>query len=101
METYFLGTQAIIYVIDSADYMRIQEAKEELFKVLNSPDLKKPVLLVLANKQDLSNVLGTEDITKELELEKLEGYQWYVQRTCAVSGDGLIEGLAWLNSFFE
>jgi hypothetical protein len=36
-------------------------------------------------------------VTEKLGLYKLRsGRDWYVQRTSAVTGEGLIDGLAWL-----
>jgi len=48
---YFLNTQAIIFVVDSNDGSRLKEARDELWKVLESPELANAVLLVFANKQ--------------------------------------------------
>lgn len=48
---YFLNTQAVIFVVDSNDGTRLKEARDELWKVLESPELTNAVLLVFANKQ--------------------------------------------------
>ena len=50
MRNYFTG---IIFVIDSADRERIQEAKEELFRILDTQEMKGVPLVVINNKQDL------------------------------------------------
>merc|ERR1712137_696793 len=52
---YFLNTQAVIFVVDSNDQNRLKEARDELWKVLESPELTSAVVLVFANKQDLPN----------------------------------------------
>ena len=57
-----------------------------------------PPLLVLANKQDLPNAKPVSEITEALGLHKLRNRQWYIQATCAVTGDGLYEGLDWLSN---
>jgi GTPase SAR1 family protein len=49
---YFQDAQAIIFVIDSNDRDRIDDAAEELNKLLKEEQLKNAVLLVLANKKD-------------------------------------------------
>ena len=41
----------LIFVVDSNDRERVQEAKEELARMLNEDELRDAVLLVFANKQ--------------------------------------------------
>eukprot|EP01088_Endostelium_zonatum_P000950 TRINITY_DN11224_c0_g1_i1.p1 TRINITY_DN11224_c0_g1~~TRINITY_DN11224_c0_g1_i1.p1 ORF type:complete len:186 (-),score=45.80 TRINITY_DN11224_c0_g1_i1:151-708(-) len=93
---YFLNTQAVIFVVDSNDGNRLKEARDELWKVLESPELTNAVLLVFANKQDLPNACNAEQITTSLELDKITSHPWHVQQTCATHGDGLEEGFDWL-----
>lgn len=38
------------------------------------------------------------EVQEKLGLTKLRDRQWYVQPSCATSGDGLYEGLTWLTS---
>lgn len=38
------------------------------------------------------------DITEKLGLHMLRNRNWYIQATCATSGDGLYEGLDWLSN---
>ena len=35
-------------------------------------------------------------ITDALDLHKMSQRDWFVQATCATSGDGLVDGLEWL-----
>lgn len=93
---YFLNTQAVIFVVDSNDQNRLKEARDELWKVLESPELAAAVVLVFANKQDLPNALPGDDVMKGLELEKISSHPWHVQAACATSGQGLDEGFDWL-----
>lgn len=88
----------IIYVVDSNDRERIDEAALELQKVLREDELRDSVLLVLANKQDLPNAMSVAEVTDKLGLHSLRSRQWYIQATCATSGDGLYEGLDWLST---
>lgn len=53
------------------------------------------MLLVFANKQDLPNAMSAAEITDKLGLHALRQRQWYIQSTCATSGEGLYEGLDW------
>ncbi|PNY21035.1 putative ADP-ribosylation factor, partial [Tolypocladium capitatum] len=93
---YFQNTQGIIFVVDSNDRDRIVEAREELQRMLNEDELRDAILLVFANKQDLPNAMNAAEITDKLGLHSLRQRAWYIQSTCATSGDGLYEGLEWL-----
>jgi len=95
---YFQNTQGLIFVVDSNDRERVGEAAEELNKMLREEELKDVVVLVLANKQDLPNAMSVSEVTDKLGLHSLGARKWYIQSTCATTGDGLYEGLDWLSS---
>eukprot|EP00212_Chloropicon_laureae_P003548 CAMPEP_0197486232 /NCGR_PEP_ID=MMETSP1311-20131121/1149_1 /TAXON_ID=464262 /ORGANISM="Genus nov. species nov., Strain RCC856" /LENGTH=204 /DNA_ID=CAMNT_0043029209 /DNA_START=157 /DNA_END=772 /DNA_ORIENTATION=+ len=95
---YFQNTQGLIFVVDSNDKDRIHETKEELHKMLNEDDLRDAVLLVFANKQDLPNAMNAAEITDKLGLHALSQRDWYIQAAIATSGEGLYEGLDWLQA---
>ncbi|KAG4099677.1 ADP-ribosylation factor [Neocallimastix lanati (nom. inval.)] len=94
---YYQNTQGIIYVVDSNDRDRVQEARDELQRMLNEDELRDALLLVFANKQDLPNAMSAAEITDKLGLQSIRQRDWYIQATCATSGDGLYEGLEWLS----
>ena len=48
--------------------------------------------------QDLPNAMNAAEVTDKLGLHSLRNRQWYIQATCATSGDGLYEGLDWLST---
>jgi ADP-ribosylation factor protein 1 len=79
-------------VVDSNDRERVSEAREELQRMLNEDELRDALLLVFANKQDLPNAMNAAEITDKLGLHSLRQRSWYIQATCATSGDGLYEG---------
>jgi len=93
---YFLNTQAVIFVVDSNDGTRLKEARDELWKILESDELKDAVILVLANKQDLPNAQNGDEVAAALDLQKIKSHPWHVQATCATSSEGLEEGFDWL-----
>jgi len=95
---YFQNTQGLIFVVDSNDRERVGEAREELMRMLAEDELRDAVLLVFANKQDLPNAMNAAEITDKLGLHSLRQRNWYIQATCATSGDGLYEGLDWLSN---
>jgi ADP-ribosylation factor-like protein 1 len=47
---YYQDTNAVIYVVDSADRERVEIAKQELELMLQEEELKGAPVLVLANK---------------------------------------------------
>ena len=47
------GTQGLIFVVDSNDTARLDEARSELHKIINDREMKDALLLVFANKQDI------------------------------------------------
>jgi ADP-ribosylation factor protein 6 len=50
---YYSGTQGLIFVVDSSDTARLEEARSELHKIINDREMKDALLLVFANKQDV------------------------------------------------
>ncbi|RWS26158.1 ADP-ribosylation factor 1-like isoform X3 [Leptotrombidium deliense] len=95
---YFQNTHGLIFVVDSNDRERIGEAREELTRMLAEDELRDAVLLIFANKQDLPNSLSAAEITDKLGLQSLRNRNWYIQATCATSGNGLYEGLDWMSN---
>jgi small GTP-binding protein len=94
---YFLGTQGLVFVVDSSDRDRVEDAREELMKVLGEVEMRDAALLVLANKQDLPNAMPAAELTEKLGLQGFRARRWYIQSTCATSGDGLYEGMDWMS----
>tara|TARA_B110001452_G_C15087920_1_gene379560 strand:+ start:187 stop:465 length:279 start_codon:yes stop_codon:yes gene_type:complete len=88
-------------VVDSNDRDRMGEARDELHRMLNEDELCEAVLLVFANKQDLPNAMTAAEITDKLGLHSLRKRNWYIQASCATTGDGLYEGLDWLSSVLK
>ncbi|KAM3725290.1 ADP-ribosylation factor [Dirofilaria immitis] len=95
---YYTGTQALIFVIDAADRERVDEARQELHRIINDREMRDAIILVFANKQDLSEAMKPHEIQDKLGLTRIRDRNWYVQPSCATTGDGLYEGLTWLSS---
>ncbi|XP_053991006.1 ADP-ribosylation factor 4-like [Hylaeus volcanicus] len=95
---YFSNTQGLIFVVDSNDRERIEGAREELHRMLQEDELRDAILLLFANKQDLPNAMAAGEITEKLHLQLIRNRNWFIQSTCATTGDGLYEGLDWLSS---
>ncbi|XP_069118439.1 ADP-ribosylation factor-like isoform X2 [Argopecten irradians] len=87
---YFAGTQGLVYVVDSTDKERLPEAAEELFRVLENPDMSRncPVV-VIANKNDKHNAVNTSEIVDTMNLHSLRNRKWNVHTSSAVTGEGI------------
>lgn len=93
---YYEGTDAVVWIVDSVDRDRMEEAREELAKLMEEDQLRDAKLLVYANKQDVNGALTPAEIADALDLHKMRGREWYIQASSAMSGDGIHEGLDWL-----
>ena len=106
------GTQGLIFVIDSNDRSRIDEARQELHRIILDREMKEALLLVFANKQDiqggegwlhsrfmgksadgLCEAMTPQEVQERLKLNQLKDKIWYVVPSCATTGEGLFEGL--------
>lgn len=84
---YYPNTNAVIYVVDSADQERVSVCKDELLAMLEEEELKDAALCVFANKQDLPGALTSAQITEALGLAAVKGRSWAIFQTSAVKGD--------------
>lgn len=93
---YYPNTDAIVFVVDSADVERMNVAKGELAAMLEEDELNDSILLVFANKQDQKGALNAQQISDALGLPEVRNRQWSIQETSALQGKGLFEGFDWL-----
>ncbi|TNV70724.1 hypothetical protein FGO68_gene1264 [Halteria grandinella] len=93
---YYQDTNAVIFVVDSADRERIEIAKQELELMLQEEELKGVPVLVLANKQDLPNALNDQEICNGLGLTAIKNRPWSLFKISAMNGTGLQEAFEWL-----
>eukprot|EP01015_Nassula_variabilis_P011901 TRINITY_DN1962_c0_g1_i4.p1 TRINITY_DN1962_c0_g1~~TRINITY_DN1962_c0_g1_i4.p1 ORF type:complete len:188 (-),score=42.57 TRINITY_DN1962_c0_g1_i4:73-636(-) len=93
---FFDNIDALVYVIDSADRKRIQEAGAELQKLLEEDQLAGLPLLIFANKQDLIQALPADEISDTLALSSINDRQWSIVACSAKTKEGLQEGMEWL-----
>jgi len=95
---YFEATDGLIWVVDSADRMRLRDCREELFKLLTAEKLAGASLLIFANKQDLAGSLPAPALAEALDLghEIFAKRHWTIQPCSAVTGEGLVEGIDWM-----
>ncbi|VDQ00793.1 unnamed protein product [Trichobilharzia regenti] len=98
-ENFYKECEAIIYVIDSSDELRLIIVADEFQQLLKHPDIcnKSVPILIFANKMDLPNALTTTEVIKFLGLENLRSKSWRIVPSNAINGDGLNDGLMWLS----
>ena len=95
---YYAESHAVVWVLDSADADRFQDARQELQAVLGSPLLAGKPLLLLVNKQDLATARGPRELEEYFRptMASDEARRWSVRGICARSGEGVHDGLDWL-----
>ena len=64
-------------------------------------DLQKAALLVFANKQDIKNSMSASEISHSLNLTGIKDHPWHIQACCALTGEGLYQGLEWIVSHIK
>ncbi|XP_076460175.1 ADP-ribosylation factor-like protein 4C isoform X2 [Babylonia areolata] len=92
--TYLRSAHGIIFVVDSRDRERLDEARMELQKLVKGQQQHCLPILVLANKQDLQDALTAREVGEALAVPELSrGQQLDVLPVCAVTGEGLAEAM--------
>jgi ADP-ribosylation factor-like protein 6 len=110
-ENYYSQVDAIIFVLDASDKLRLAVAREELSILLekisqhkNSSGFelqsinKNFTVLFMANKMDLAESASAVDCADILDLENLlpENVQWCINATNAITGEGVDNSVSWL-----
>lgn len=98
---YLHSVECVIFVVNGTDRARISEVKHELDQILESSEVQNSVLLILNNKQDLENVMSTNEIIELLDLKRYSSREWTIQPTNSLTGEGLVEGLDWIYQHFS
>ncbi|VDM61474.1 unnamed protein product [Angiostrongylus costaricensis] len=97
-ETYYVNSQGVIFVVDSADRLRMAVARDELWMILDHKDVAgRPV--ILANKTDVKDAMTSKSnitIFFDLGLDLIRGHKWNIHGTCALNGAGIQRALEWL-----
>ncbi|KAH6783917.1 GTP-binding protein 1 [Perilla frutescens var. hirtella] len=95
-EKYYEEAHAVIYVVDAACPSRFEDSKSALEKVLRHEDLQGAPVLILANKQDLEEAVSTDELSRYLDVNKLDERIYKFQAVSAFDGLGIKEGVNWL-----
>ncbi|OQV15523.1 ADP-ribosylation factor-like protein 5A [Hypsibius exemplaris] len=99
--SYYSSAEFLILVVDSMDRERVGLVKEELYRMLAHEDLRKASVLVLANKQDLKGAMSAAELSGLLNLTSIKSHRWQIQACCALTGDGLYQGLEWMSNHIQ
>lgn len=98
-EHYYKEAHAIIFVVDSADKLRIAVAKDELSQLLHHSDIsgRKIPILFYANKMDMPDSLSAVKCSQLLGLDNIKNKAWHICASNAKTGEGLQDGISWLS----
>lgn len=96
-ESCYKDAQAVIFVIDSSDTVRLCVVKDEIRLLVEHPDLKGVPMLFYANKMDVPGAKAPQELVEELELNELVNDRPFNIFACdARRGFGIEEGMQWL-----
>ena len=70
---YFISTNAIVFLVDSADHQRFTDAKKELDNLLSNEQLADIPFLILGNKIDFPTAAPEEELRIALGLHHTTG----------------------------
>jgi GTP-binding protein SAR1 len=103
---YLTENAAVLFVVDAADAVRLEEAAYELDALLHTLDTNIAVC-VLLNKCDLPEALSTASILQKLEWERLEQERkskdaesaMAIFRISVFKGEGYSEAFRWVGKY--
>eukprot|EP00759_Apiculatamorpha_spiralis_P040764 PhF_6_TR39633/c0_g1_i1/m.58730/K07962/ARL13B, ARL2L1; ADP-ribosylation factor-like protein 13B len=93
---YYADTHGILFVVDSADKDRINEAKEALKGILDDPRCHSKPLVIFANKHDQPGAMSGELVLSKLGLAR--GPMVEVVECCAIADpadERVDKGIEW------
>jgi len=98
----FCEAHAVIYVVDSANPERFEEAREMLFESVQHSVLEGKPLLLMMNKRDMPTAVDEGEVAQALYLDELACPTWRTQKCIAILTEdgeldkGVMEGITWL-----
>ena len=102
-QRYYENAEAIIFVVDASDQLRIRVAKNELDLLLEDEVLMKrdvPIMF-FANKMDLDEAMSALEVSEALELDNITDRTWNIQGCSAKTGAGIDDGMKWVSDIVE
>lgn len=95
---YLANVQGIVFVVNSSDPDRLEDAHTHLLHILSLNELNDLDLLVYANQQDRPGAVQLSRVADRLGLKHLKQRHWHIQGSSAITGAGLRDGLDWLHA---
>ncbi|NXR07106.1 ARL1 protein, partial [Semnornis frantzii] len=89
---YYSNTDAVIYVKFSRVCSNLPNSP---CLVSQEEELKKAILVVFANKQDMEQAMTPTEMANALGLPALKDRKWQIFKTSATKGTGLDEAMEW------
>ena len=77
-DAYYQNTDALIYVVDSADDSQLKDSKAEFLNLFVQQQLSEAVILLLANKQELPTARTPDELKHIFQLESLSNQDWSI-----------------------
>ena len=96
-DKYYSEAHGLIYVVDSSDEARLQEAVSTFAGLIKHTDLSNIPVLIMANKQDLDGACSIEKIEEIFDVKMiLRKRPCYVQLCSAYTREGIEDGMNYL-----
>merc|ERR1711918_140384 len=95
-QCYFQDASGIIFVIDSTDGIRMCVAKTELQEILKHQDAAGKPILFFSNKKDRPDAADVQKVWDQMELDKISDRPIQIQPSDALRGEGIKQGMDWL-----
>ncbi|KAE8283925.1 ADP-ribosylation factor-like protein 4D [Larimichthys crocea] len=91
-KSYTRRTDGMVFVVDSTELERMEEAKVELHKITRTSENQGVPVLILANKQDLDSALSVSEVEKLLSVHELSMYTLHHVQSCSRGRSGTPAG---------
>ncbi|GMI50548.1 hypothetical protein ScalyP_jg4249 [Parmales sp. scaly parma] len=98
-EQYYSDVQAVIFILDATDKLRICVARDELDELLNHETIKNRTIPILfyANKMDMAGAMTPVECMQTMSLDRITNKAWHITNSNALTGSGVDEGVAWVS----
>ncbi|XP_063680539.1 uncharacterized protein LOC134815879 [Bolinopsis microptera] len=100
---YYAACRAVIFMVDSANHSKFQEARSALHDCMSNPAMPDyaPVI-ILANKQDEQNAATPEQISMFLDIHQLgRNHPCTVIGTSVIKNAGVLESMVQLKHMLK
>eukprot|EP01038_Epipyxis_sp_PR26KG_P013348 gene13348-17904_t len=92
-ERYYDEANAIIFVVDSADFGRLEESKLAYEAICDHDSVNNIPIIILCNKQDMQGALSPGDLAMNFYAIQDAADRCRVFPVSALTGDGIIQAM--------